>query len=229
MSQEKIWDFFQSDGREAFAGSVPRLRFLFERARQRVGRRHAIRALNIGIGSGWLERRCQEVGWSACALDPSQKAVQELRASGIDARAGYLGSMPFADAGLDVIFCSEVLEHLRPDRAREGIREIVRCLAVNGLLVGSVPYREVLAEGTTVCPECGHVFHRWGHQQSFDQKTLTALLEAEGLTVRELGVRAFVDFSGPRLPSRLALTLHWFLGRLGLAIASPTLFFVAVK
>jgi len=228
VNQEKIWDYFQTEGIDAFAESKARLDFLFRKARTIAGGRR-LKVLNIGAGNGWLERRCMGEGWETFSLDPSAKAIERLVEQGISGRVGHMESMPFESGSFEVVFCSEVIEHLADQQMAEGIREVARVLAGSGSLIGSVPFRENLSDGVAVCPECGKVFHRWGHQQSFDRKKLGAVLLQSGLSATETGTYAFLDFSKGTMRNRIGLSLHWILGRAGIPIGTPTLYFIARK
>lgn len=227
MDQKKIWDYFQREGIEIFSGSVYRLEFLFRKA-CRLARKRKIRVLNIGVGNGWLEERCRRQGWETCSLDPSEAAIEPLIARGIDGRIGLMEANPFPDGDFEVVFCSEVIEHLPEENATKGLSEIRRVLRKGGHLVGTVPYREVLFEGLVVCPGCGEKFHRYGHLQSFDKKKMKDLLGDAGFRNIRLITYAFPDHKGV-LINRLKCSLHYLLGRIGSPLAAPFLFFIARK
>jgi 2-polyprenyl-3-methyl-5-hydroxy-6-metoxy-1,4-benzoquinol methylase len=227
MSQDKIWDYYQTTGTEVFSDAWVRLDFLFRRAFSLAeGRRIAV--LNIGIGNGWLERRCASAGWATHALDPSQEAINALEA-GITGKVGYIQSVPYEGNVFDVVFCSEVIEHLSEQEAKEGLREVYRVLSPGGDIIGTVPYRENLAENFAMCPDCGKVFHRWGHQQSFDRGRMRGVLQEAGFKVVEMKTSAFLNFQRGSLKNRMGLLFHWTLGRLGLTIGNPVLYFRARK
>ena len=227
MDQKKIWDYFQREGIEIFSGSEYRLEFLFRKA-SRLARRRRIRVLNIGVGNGWLEERCSRQGWETCSLDPSEVAIERVIAKGIDGRIGLLEANPFPDNDFEVVFCSEVIEHLSEEKAPTGISEIRRVLRKGGSLVGTVPYREVLFEGLVVCPGCGAKHHRYGHRQSFDKTKMEALLQDAGFRNIRLNTYAFPDHQGI-LINRLKCSLHYLLGRIGSPLAAPFLVFIAQK
>lgn len=127
MKQDRIWDYFKGEGVDNFDQAVPRLNYLFRRAR-RFSNGRRLRALNIGTGNGWLERRCLREGWETHALDPSEESVRRLGAEGIDAKRGHVETMPHAAERFDVVFCSELLEHLSDEQLDAGLREIERVL-----------------------------------------------------------------------------------------------------
>lgn len=228
MQQEKIWEYFQNQGVAVFAGNVSRLRFLFRRARKLAKKKHT-RALNIGIGNGWLERRCAEEGWEIYALDPSKSAVEGLRRVGVRAKEGSIERMPFQDGLFDIVFCSEILEHLSDEQLCQGLKEIKRVQKDDARLIGTVPFNEDLRESDVVCPNCGERFHRWGHTQSFGKAGIAARLEQSGFTVVSLKTYAFPDFSKPSLSAFVRDLIRWPLGRIGSPLVYSNLLFVAKK
>lgn len=226
--QTKIWDHFQGAGVSSFDRAVPRLRYLFARARH-LGGGNTWRVLNIGTGNGWLERACQTYGWDSKSLDPSMVALQKIGRYGISGQVGMIEHAPYQDESFDVIFSSEVFEHLTADQLAAGLREIARMLRSGGYLIGTVPFNEDLASGETVCPHCGEIFHRWGHQQSFTTTSMRILLEGARFRMCEVSVRAFPYFSH-RSPLNLTkMTTVKLAGRLGFPSAYPSLCFIAQK
>ncbi len=127
--------------------------------------------MNIGCGDGYLERSAQQKGWQVVSVDPDSKSVDELKANGIDARCGFIESLPVESESINVVVSTEVFEHLIPDSMEAGLKEIHRILSPGGILIGTVPYRENLADNEVFCPDCRKSFHRWGHHQSFDESS----------------------------------------------------------
>jgi SAM-dependent methyltransferase len=171
MDQDKIWSYFQNERADVFSDSIPRLRHLVHRANRLVKSRSPA-ALNIGVGDGLLEERLLRQGWSVRSLDPTENAIKRLREKGIEGTVGRIEALPYKDSLFDVVFCSEVLEHLSDSELDRAIREIIRVLKVGGYLLGTVPYKENLEENEVICPDCGKIFHRWGHHQHFDHEKL---------------------------------------------------------
>jgi SAM-dependent methyltransferase len=194
---------------------------------QRHHGRRPGRVLNIGIGAGGLEKLLKNRGWAVSSLDPSRDTVEAQVKLGMDAHCGYAQRMPFSDAAFDVVVASEVLEHIEPDIRVEVLAEIARVLADGGWFIGSVPYREHLPDNEVICPDCGKIFHRWGHVSSFDQPQLRAELAAR-FEVVSCTRRSFVDWAAARTPLRmLKAVAQSVLGRLGEQIASPSINFAA--
>jgi SAM-dependent methyltransferase len=176
--QEKIWDYFQTDGVASFAGNSKRLKFIAGKIQAKENM-----VLNIGVGNGFLEALLHKNGKKVHALDPSSAAIECLKKNlGLSdeaARVGYSQKMPFADKSLDVVIMSEVIEHLDDDILAKTLREVRRVLRPGGRLIGTVPADEHLKESECVCPKCAQVFHRWGHVQEFNEKRLQGILSSQ--------------------------------------------------
>ena len=228
MSQDKIWDYFQVEAVESFDEAVPRLNYLFKQA-MKLAQGGNVRVLNIGVGNGWLERRCMKQGFETHALDPSAATVAGLVSEGIAAKAGSIDQLPYPDDHFDTVFCSEVLEHLDDSTLTSGLKDIARVLKRGGHLIGTVPFNEDLSTSRVVCPDCGKVFHRWGHQRSFDKALLRSELEDARLNVVALRTHAFPDYSKNLPFNRLRQWLRWILGRLGSRLVYSSLFFAVIK
>lgn len=175
MDQEKIWDYFQTHGVASFAGNAKRLNFI---AGQIKFKEECV--LNIGVGNGFLEALLQKNGKKVFALDPSTGAIESLKKylglGDAAARVGYSQKMPFADSSFDVVILSEVIEHLDSEILSMTLKEVRRVLRPSGRLIGTVPADDHLKENECVCPKCAHVFHRWGHVQEFNEKSLHNIL-----------------------------------------------------
>jgi len=194
-NQEAIWEYFQNEGIDSFAGSEARLAYLAALIPSPG------KVLNIGVGMGIFEARATARGLTVFSLDPSARSIERLQKLydlGDRARVGYSQQIPFPERHFDAVVLSEVLEHLSDDVSDATLREVARVLQPEGQFIGTVPARENLADETVVCPSCSHRFHRWGHAQSFDPARLQALLESKFSDVR-IWERPFVTFS----------TLNW--------------------
>ncbi|MFL6725438.1 MAG: class I SAM-dependent methyltransferase [Sphingomicrobium sp.] len=227
MTQDAIWDHFQNEGLEAFSQASPRLEFLAR------GLKPGERMLNIGVGSGELERMAAAKGVEVWALDPSERAIARLRASlslGQRAHVGYGQAMPFPNNYFDTVVMTEVLEHLGDDIRDASLAEVHRVLRAGGRLMGTVPARERLEDSQVICPRCEHHFHRWGHQASFDIVSLNQLLKRFFVpeTVEE---RFFNEWESAGWNRRLSGLLKKFLSWRGLGTygAARNIFFIAQK
>jgi O-antigen chain-terminating methyltransferase len=109
-----------------------------------AGRRHVI---DLGCGRGEFLKLMQEADVPARGIEASEESVAYCRSVGLDASTAdvyaYLGDQ--AEASLDGIFCSQVVEHLQPDRLPELIRLCATRLATGGVLAIETPNPECLA------------------------------------------------------------------------------------
>lgn len=223
MNQNKIWSYFQNERIDVFLSAIPRLRYLAKRAKKLVKFPEPI-ALNIGVGDGWLEDHLIHLGWEVRSLDPSESAVNRLKRKGIHANVGCIEALPYKSDMFDVVFCSEVLEHLFKDQMRRGLREILRVLKPNGYLLGTVPSQENLDDNQVICPNCGEIFHRWGHQQQFDHKNLANIFP-EDLKVLMIKQILFINWKGLNLKRKVAAFIKLLLFYLDSHGSNETLYF----
>jgi SAM-dependent methyltransferase len=183
-----IWEYFQNSSLESFDDSAPRFRYLIAQSGKPSGV-----LLNIGAGNGALERLAAVEGWNVISVDPDASTLAKLSGPRIETRQGVIENLPVDSDSVDVVVVSEVFEHLSPESMSAGLAETKRVLKPTGKLLGTVPYRESLAASTVFCPGCKKVFHRWGHQQTFD---VPKLREALSVHMRPLTIRPrfFLDW-----------------------------------
>jgi 2-polyprenyl-3-methyl-5-hydroxy-6-metoxy-1,4-benzoquinol methylase len=225
-TQGVIWKHFQNERQDSFAGSRPRLTFLIRQIAKRSSGRPSV--LNVGIGDGYFDRQAKLAGWKIESIDPDEQTVARLRAEGITAHVGSVEKLPQASGSMDFVTVSEVLEHLTDEQSRAGLAEISRVLKPGGRVVGTVPHAEDLIAQQVICPQCGHVFHRWGHQRSLTLPQVRAMLSAQ-FVIESIGRTAFVDLRGRGILGFLKGTFRIGLAKLGEPIAVPTIWWVARK
>jgi SAM-dependent methyltransferase len=184
--------------------------------------------LNIGCGDGFLELRAKSTGWATLSVDPDEQAIGSLARAGIDARVGVIERLPVESATVDVVTATEVFEHLSTYSLAAGLIEISRVLQPGGLLVGTVPYREKLQDNTIFCPECKKFFHRWGHQQHFDESKMQGLL-AGRFNVLTIAPRLFVPWNILNVKGRIGVLPKLILSKLRIHGTGENLFFLAEK
>lgn len=222
--QDNIWGHLQNHGQAAFDLSYPRLRFLAEKCS--VGSR----VLNIGVGTGYLEKLLLAGGVEAYSLDPSQESIERLRADlkmGVHAKCGYGQAIPFDSGYFDKVIMTEVLEHLPTDVLHATLNEVCRVLKPGGQFTGTVPFREDLMASGVICPHCQAQFHRWGHEQRFDTESVGGLLRQHGFRVERLYPRTFPDFRRPGAWPLFKAAFRYVLGRMGEPLVGPNLYFCA--
>lgn len=224
-SQDKIWSHFQNADPESFAAARPRLEFLVRVIASHV-RSPRPKVLNIGVGSGHFEQTALARGWEVHSLDPDAVAMERLSAAGVIGHVGYIERMELPDNQFDAVVASEVLEHLHDEQRTAGLREIARVLKPGGWFLGTVPDNENLKAGDVICPCCGALFHRWGHQKSFTLDSLQAEL-AQQFVVSRIRRTAFVSYRDRGLFGKLKSLARLLLARWGQMIAVPSLYWAA--
>jgi 2-polyprenyl-3-methyl-5-hydroxy-6-metoxy-1,4-benzoquinol methylase len=105
------------------------------------------RVLDIGCGRGEFLKMMRDAGVPARGVEMSAESVAVCRAQGLEAEIAdaypYLAGLP--EGSLDGIFCSQVVEHLPPERLPELIRLCARSLAPGGVIAIETPNPECLA------------------------------------------------------------------------------------
>jgi len=105
-----------------------------------------------------------------------------------------------------------------------GLKEILRVLKPGGYLLGTVPSQEDLSDNEVICPNCGQIFHRWGHQQNFDQTSLDNIFP-NGLKVMVIKPKLFISWRGLNLKRRVATFIKLLLFYLDSHGSNETLYF----
>ena len=136
--------------------------------------------LDVGAGSGALIDLLEKLGCRTKGIDihPLSDAIQY----------GTITDLQFDNESFGTVFCTDIIEHLTDEQLKKGLSEIRRVLKQKGYLVITTPYKEDLRINSYICPECGHVFHRRGHLQAFDEERIKDLLSHYGFTVKLMKV-----------------------------------------
>jgi O-antigen chain-terminating methyltransferase len=103
--------------------------------------------LDIGCGRGEFLEMMRGAGVPAKGIDLGEESVATCRHKGLEADAAdlfvYLENLP--EASLDGIFCSQVVEHLAPERLPEMVRLCATRMQRNGVIAIETPNPECLA------------------------------------------------------------------------------------
>jgi SAM-dependent methyltransferase len=157
--------------------------------------------LDVGCGYGFALDVGQFIfGWKAIGLDPSVAAERGAAELGLDIRPGLLDDALEPDERFDVIFASEVLEHI-PD-PRSFLEAVRRRLSAEGVLILTTPNAaDVRPE--TPAPLLHAVLSLTAHEFLVDAAGLTRLLEETGFSPRvwseASGLRAVAGVSDSAL------------------------------
>ncbi|MEO8598069.1 MAG: class I SAM-dependent methyltransferase [Candidatus Solibacter sp.] len=133
--------------------------------------------LDIGCGRGEFLEMLRAAGVAAKGIDLGEESVATCRHKGLDAEVAdlyvYLENLP--EASLDGIFCSQVVEHLPPDRLPEMIRLCASRLQKDGVIAIETPNPECLAIFAT------HFYLDPTHQRPVPHPLLAFYLEEFGI------------------------------------------------
>ena len=140
-------------------------RILFRLLDPMVAGRSIRSALDAGVGGGDLARALQSrYEWYACpySLDqPGEFSIPDPR-------------LPFDDASFDAVLSLDVLSHFERGEEHNFLRELIRVLAPEGLLVLRAPALEVLRNRHS---------QYYGDRQRFTRARLVNLVEEHGVRV----------------------------------------------
>lgn len=226
MQQDKIWDYFQNEGLEHNQFPEHRQRFVASKLRSTDV------VLDIGVGAGALERIAAGRGITMYALDPSEKAIERLRGElgmGDRAQTGYAQQIPFAPDMFDVVVMSELIEHLDNKAIDDILPEVLRVLKPGGYALITTPFDEDFTNKMAVCPDCGKVFHRVGHVQTFTMNRITDLFRHHGYSIKKSYVTTFVDWRRHGLLNKLKAVGRVVFARMGQRFADPHIVLLAEK
>lgn len=218
MEQDRIWDYFQNAGTDHGHLPAERQRFIAKRIK------NSDVVLNIGVGRGHLERILSRRGVKVYSLDPSQRTIERLRSElkmGDRAQVGYGQALPFSEKMFDVVVLAEVLEHLDDATVSGVLAEVYRVLKPGATTLITTPYNENLAERVTVCPDCGKIFHRSGHVQSFSIERIEKIIKDHGFEIDKIYTSTFIDWRKRGVRSFIKSVIRYILARLGEQIADP--------
>jgi SAM-dependent methyltransferase len=144
-----------------------RLRHLLwrQRALLRRYRPDRKRVLDYGCMDGVFTLRLQQLGGQAVGYDISPAAIAQAEKFRGPALQPTFTTVPPGPGQFDLVYCSEVLEHVPDDSAFVG--ELVGFLAPGGVLVGTTPV--------------GRFFWDPDHKRAYDQASLERALAPWGV------------------------------------------------
>ncbi len=122
--------------------------------------------LDIGCGNGIITN---ELGgkFQVCGVDISEEALKQVKGETIVASAD---SIPVENNTWDMVFSSEMLEHL-PDDVLDKTMDEIKRIARKYVFI-TVPNKEYLPSRWIRCPKCGNEFHIYGHLHSFGSEDI---------------------------------------------------------
>lgn len=105
----------------------------------------------------------------------------------------------FPANNFDVVFLIEAIEHLTDNYLLPTIEEANRILKPGGTFVVTTPNNEKLEEQHVICPDCGGVFHRVQHVNTFTVPSLKKLMESFGFETIRCEATDFYNFGDAAL------------------------------
>ncbi len=163
----------------------------------RINRHEGSSMLDLGCGYGFaLDLGSFLFGWRGIGLDPSVAADRGREDLGLDIRSGLLDDAFAPDETFDVVFASEVLEHV-PDPA-EFLASIADRLSDDGALLLTTPDADAVRPETALSELVGalsigaHVFlvDAPGLERLLRAAGLEAIVWSEGPSLRALAARS---------------------------------------
>jgi len=159
--------------REWLEGQGPRALDLDWRMRRLLWRQRVLlrrfspdrkRVLDFGCMDGIFTLRLQQLGAEAVGYDISPAAISQAEKFRGAAPHPVFTTVPPGPGQFDLVYCNEVLEHVRDDAALVG--ELVEFLAPGGVLVGTTPVGK----------------HFWDpdHKREYDRSSLDRALSPWG-------------------------------------------------
>jgi ubiquinone/menaquinone biosynthesis C-methylase UbiE len=126
--------------------------------------------LDVGCGNGIITNALSEK-FDVTGADYSATALEFVTGKKVHSSAEKL---PFEDQSFDMVFSSEMLEHLSDELLVISIEEMKR--VSKGYIFLTVPNKEFLQKSFIKCPRCKTAFHVYGHLHSFQIKDLDDLI-----------------------------------------------------
>lgn len=82
--------------------------------------------LDIGCSKGFVVDIFAQNNKQSYGIEICQEAVDDAKSRGLNVRQGSATELPFADNSIDLVFSSDVMEHLMPEDVEKAISEQVR-------------------------------------------------------------------------------------------------------
>jgi SAM-dependent methyltransferase len=148
------------------------------------------RVLDLGCGAGRFLTALRDAGADPVGAEIAEAAAERARATGVEVRLLEPdGTLPFGHGAFDVVWCSEVLEHI-PD-VLAVLQETRRVLRRGGRLLLTVPYHGRLQAAAIALTRFDAHFDPMGqHVRFFTKRSLAATVDAAGFAptrIRRVG------------------------------------------
>src|SRR3954465_15735403 len=147
------------------------------------------RVLDLGCGAGRFVRALAEAGADPVGVEIAEAALERARrnAPGADLRlVAPDGSLPLEHRSIDLVWCSEVLEHVAGVAGL--LVEVRRVLRPGGRLLATVPFHGRMQAALIALTRFESHFDPLGqHLRFFTRSSLAATLHAGGFEAIDVG------------------------------------------
>lgn len=178
---KSFWNFYSDQNLEDHSFSKQAGNDILNYASGKIPLQGAI--LDFGCGVGTLMEKIMAKEIVCDGLDFSADSLTETRRRlGESKYLGKLFSSPteVGDSKYDVVFLIEVVEHLLDEEIPVIGKALARIIKKGGSVVITTPHNETLAKSNTMCPDCGAVFHRVQHVQSWNVENIQKVFNSFG-------------------------------------------------
>ena len=138
------------------------------------------RVLDLGCGAGRFVAALRDAGTVAVGVELAEGALERARRNVPGAELHALapdGAIPLADASVDLVWCSEVLEHV-PDTAGL-LSEARRVLRTGGRLLVTTPSHDLPRRGLLALTRFDEHFDPLGqHVRFYSRRSLQRVLDS---------------------------------------------------
>jgi SAM-dependent methyltransferase len=146
------------------------------------------RALEVGCGNGFFSGQLAKLGCEVTGIDlsPAGLRLAQSRYPDVTFTAHDLTQpLPFVQATFDLVWCSEVLEHLFSPLGT--VTEISRVLRPGGTFLCTVPFHGLIKNlGIALFAFEKHYDPTYPHLRFFTRKSLSGIVNRSGLQVENV-------------------------------------------
>ncbi len=127
--------------------------------------------IDVGCGNGEITNNFPNK-YKVLGVDLSEEALTHVKKENICCSCDDIS--PVKDQSFDMVFSSELIEHLPSELLDRTLREFTR-IARKYIFI-SVPNQEQLPYYHIICPSCHTLFHAYGHLNSFTVEKIHHML-----------------------------------------------------
>jgi 2-polyprenyl-3-methyl-5-hydroxy-6-metoxy-1,4-benzoquinol methylase len=133
--------------------------------------------LDFGCGDGSLMQEIASIKKNKIiyGYENSPKIISNLKTK-FKNKKNFSFLTSFRDKKFDLIFCTEVIEHLYDSDLQKLIKTLISLKSPNGYIIFSTPNNEVIEDSLILNPINNKLFHRWQHVRSWNKSSLQKFL-----------------------------------------------------